>query len=67
MIGQLDGWKLTLQDVGSYLQDQRIFLTFLFFIQVNIMKKKVKEENFDLVLWYNLPGYIDLNLEDIEP
>ena len=31
------------------------------------MKKKVKEENFDLVLWYNLPGYIDLNLEDIEP
>ena len=31
LIGQLDGWKLTLQDVGSYLQDQRIFLPFYFY------------------------------------
>ena len=31
LIGQLDGWKLTLQDVGSYLQDKRIFYLYIFY------------------------------------
>ena len=30
------------------------------------IRKKVREENYDLILWYNLPGYVDLNMEAID-
>ena len=45
LLGRLEGWNVTAQ-------------------QVEVLRQKIIQENYDILLWYNLPMHLELNFDE---
>ena len=62
MLGRLDSWNVNAGQVKQFANSRanKIYMI----NQVERLRKEVKMRNFDVVLWYNLPMYVEMEYDE---